>query len=330
MAAMSDEPAVLDDLDRRIVAALQTHARASWQQIARAVGSSDSTVARRAHRLFASDLVRVVASTDPLRCAEGSPVLIQVTCRVGRAPEVAAQLARRPDVRFAALTTGSFDIVLELIVPSQRALARVLFDEIEQVDGILSTVTETVIAQHKVAHVWSHGTLPPEAVQALEADRGVIDEIEPKPLDERDRALVGILAQDARCSFADIAQQLGVSESMAKRRVEALTREGRIRYTTNVRPQLLGYGVEVFYWISVDLRHLDEAARQLAARPEVRYVSATAGYSDLACEVVLLDQDDLHRFNTRVLGELPGVRRVDTGLELITVKRAYTMVEDAP
>lgn len=324
---MNDPASVLDDVDRRIVAALQTHGRASWQQIAKAVGASDTTVARRAHRLFTSGMVRVVASTDPLRCAEGSPVLVQVNCQVGQAPRVAAQLVARPDVRFAALTTGSFDIMVELIVPSQRALARVLFEDIEQVDGIVSTVTETVIAQHKVAHVWSHGTLSPEAVASLEADRGPIAAVEPKPLDDRDRALVDLLSDDARCSFAVMTQRLDLSESMVKRRVEALTREGRIRYTTIVRPELLGYEVEVVYWLAVDLRHLDDAARAMAARPEVRYVSATAGYSDLTCEVVLRDQDDLLRFNTGVLGELPGLRRVETGLELITVKRAYTMVD---
>ncbi|SDU37885.1 DNA-binding transcriptional regulator, Lrp family [Jiangella alkaliphila] len=326
MAAMTDET-VLDDLDRRVVAALQTHGRATWQQIARAVGTSDTTAARRAQRLFGSGLVRVVASADPLRSVLGYPVLVQVTCRVGQAPRVAAELAARPDVRFAALITGTFDLIVELIVPSQRALARVLFEEIEQVDGILSTVTETVIAQHKVANVWAHGTLAPEAIATLESERGPIEQRDPKPLDDRDRALVGLLAEDARLSFAELAVRLDMSESMVKRRLDTLTHDGRVRYTTIVRPELLGYGVEVFYWLAVDLRHLDETAKALGERPEVRYLSSTAGYSDLTCEVVLRHHDDLLTFNTRVLGELPGIRRVEIGLELITVKRAFTLVE---
>ncbi|NEE00334.1 Lrp/AsnC family transcriptional regulator [Phytoactinopolyspora halotolerans] len=325
---MTDGDAVtLDDLDRQIVAALQIHGRATWQQIARAVGTSDTTVARRAQRMFNSGIVRVVASTDPLRCGYGYPVMMQVKCRVGQSPRVAAELARRPDVRFIALVTGSFDIVLELIVSSQRELARILFHGIEAVDGITSTVTENVIAHYKVAHVWSHGTLDDDATRLLAEARGAIEETEPTPLDERDQALVELLADDARLSFAALAGELGISESMAKRRVTALVRDGRMRFSTIVNPELLGYGVEVICWLGMDLRYLDDAARQLAARPEVRYVAGTAGYSDLSCEVVLRDQADLHRFSTAVLAHLPGLRTTEIGLELATLKRAYTLVD---
>lgn len=321
------EHALLDEIDRRIVAAMQIHGRATWQQIARAVGTSDSTVARRAQRMFSSGLVRVVASTDPLRCGDGYPVIVQVKCHVGQSARVAAELAKRPDVRFIALVTGAFDIVLELIVSSQHELARVLFDHIERVDGISSTVTETVTAHYKVAHVWSHGTLDDAAAETLAAERGEIVECPPTPLDAREHDLVRLLADDARASFAALADRLGVSESMAKRRLNTLIHDGRLRFTTIVRPELLGYGVELMCWLGMDLRQLDEAARVLAARPEVRYVAATAGYTDLACEVVLRDQTDLHRFITEVLANLPGLRQTEIGLELATLKRAYTHIE---
>ncbi|MGH3585941.1 MAG: Lrp/AsnC family transcriptional regulator, partial [Pseudonocardia sp.] len=127
---------VLDNVDRCIVTALQIHGRASWQQIARAVGASDSTVARRANRLFGEGLVQVVATTDPLACEQGYPVVVQITSEAGAAVDVARRLAARSDVRFAALITGSFDVVVELIVGSQTELARVLFNEIDRAPGI--------------------------------------------------------------------------------------------------------------------------------------------------------------------------------------------------
>lgn len=325
---MTNAPDVfLDDLDRQIVAALQIHGRATWQQIARAVGASDTTVSRRAQKLFDSGVVRVVASVDPLRCGSGYPVVMQVKCQVGQRTHVAAALAKRPDVRFIALVTGSFDIVLELIVSSQRELARVLFQGIDTIDGVTSTATENVIAHYKVAHVWSHGTLSDAATEALTKARGEIVEIDPTPLDERDHALMDLLADDARLSFAAIAAQLGVSESMAKRRISTLVRDGRMRFTTIVDPALLGYGVEVLCWLDVDLGHVDDAARVLAGRPEVRYVAGTAGYADLLCEVVLRDHSDLHRFNTQVFAGLPGLRRTEIGLELVTLKRAFASVD---
>lgn len=326
---MTRTQSALDDVDRRIVAALQIHGRASWQQIARAVGASDSTVARRANRLFKEGLVRVAASTDPLLCDQGYSVLVQIASEAGAAAAVAQRLAARPDVRFAALITGTFDLVIELIVRSRTDLARVLFNEIDRAPGIRSTATESVLAHYKMAHVWLHGSLADEAAATLDAERGPIVPGEPRPLDEREQPLVDLLAQDARVSIALMAQQLGTSESGARRRLDALVREGRVRFTTIVEPDLLGYGMEAMCWLTVDLRHVEDAARALSARPEVRYVAATAGYSDIAIEVVLRDQQDMHRFTTQVLGGLPGLRRAEIGLELVTLKRAFVLNESA-
>src|SRR5690625_4667174 len=82
------EAAVLDDPDRRIVAALQISPRASWQQIATGLGVSESTVSRRAKRLLRDGSVHVAAIPDPLRCGIGFPVLVQAERseerRVGR------------------------------------------------------------------------------------------------------------------------------------------------------------------------------------------------------------------------------------------------------
>lgn len=322
-------PTRLDELDRCIVAALQIHGRANWQQIARAVGASDSTVARRVNRLLGDGLVKVAASTDPLMCDEGYPVLVQISCKAGVATEVAQELAKRVDVRFAALVTGSFDVVIELIVRSQAELARVLLTEIDRIPGIWSTTTESVLSHYKLARVWLHGTLSDAAAAALAAERGVVEQGLPRPLDEREQALVDLLYEDARASFTVMAQRLGTSESGVRRRLDALVREGRVRFSTIVDPELLGYTAPTMYWLQVDLCHVEEAARTLAAQPDVRYVAATAGYSDITIEAVLRDQHDLHRFNTQVLGALRGLHRAEAGLQLITLKRAFVLNENA-
>jgi hypothetical protein len=79
----------------------------------------------------------------------------------------------------------------------------------------------------------------------------------------------------------------------------------------------------VLVWLEVDLGRLEPIANALAARPEVRYLSATAGGNDLMCEVILRSQDDLYVFATKTLGALEGVRRVCVDHELMILKRAY-------
>ena len=320
----------MDSLDQRIAAALQIDGRASWHQVARVAGSSESTVARRAQRMFDKGVLRVAAISDPVRCGLGYPMLVQLKCDVGEESRVAHALADRADVRFVALVTGSFDIVMELIVPSPRYLARVLLQELPQIGGIADTATETVLRNFKMSYDWSREVLgtsdkEPDFGQASVTGH---DGAGPQALDEVDLRLYGILVEDGRRSFSELAALGDVSESMARRRVEAMRSNGCLRFATLVDPHLLGYEVECFCWIDADLARLEEVATALAARQEVRYLSATIGFSDLICETILRSQDELYEFSTRTLGGLPGVRGVDIGLELQTVKRAYLRMQE--
>jgi DNA-binding Lrp family transcriptional regulator len=208
---------VMDDLDRRIAVALQGNGRASWQQVARVVESSESTVARRAHRMFEAGLLRVAAISDPVRCGFGYPVLVQLRCEVGEEMRVAHALADRSDVRFVALVTGSFDIVMELIVPSRRYLAGVLLEDLPKVGGIEDTTTETVLRNFKMTYDWSRELLGADGGQLEEpvVDR---DGSNGSGLDGVDLQLYELLAEDGRRSFSDLASLVGMSESVVRRR----------------------------------------------------------------------------------------------------------------
>ena len=93
-----------------------------------------------------------------------------------------------------------------------------------------------------------------------------------------DLQLLQLLVEDGRRSFAQLAGALGISESMARRRVDALVAAGCLKFATFVDPHHLGYDVEVLIWLQVDLARLEETALALSARPR-RYLSATSGYS---------------------------------------------------
>lgn len=314
----------MDELDVRIAAALQINGRATWQQVAQAVDSTESTVARRAQRMLDQGEIRVAAIADPQRCGWGYPVLVQLRCEVGEPKRVAQVLAAREDVRFVALIAGTFDVVVELIVPSRSHLAEILIEQLPQIGGIRESTTESVLRNFKMSYDWSRGLIEDAAVEYLAEGVSVDAQFgNTVVLDETDRALLALLREDGRLSFRSLAEQTGVGESRARRKADTMVKKGAIRIATIVPSHLLGFDVECFCWIRVDLIHLEEAARLLSQRPEVRYLSAASGYRDLICEVILPSEADLYEFETTVLGGLPGIRQVDIGLELQTVKRAF-------
>jgi DNA-binding Lrp family transcriptional regulator len=312
---------VQDELDRRIIAALQVNPRASWHQIAGALGTSVSTISRRANRLFEQKVVRIGAIPDPLALQVGYPVLLQITCHNASALSVANTLASRPEVRFVALLTGAYDVIVEVIVDSRSHLASILSDQIGQIEGISRTTSESVTRNFKTSYEWGNDVLG-DAAHMLTPTYATSKAPAPA-MDGIDTGLIQLLGEDGRRSLTDLATNLSISESMARRRLDALVSSGVLRLGAVIDPQLLGFDLEIFVWLDVDLGELEAVAEALALRPEIRYISTTAGYSNIACEVVLRDQMDLYRFQTQVLGSLPGIRRAELGIELRTIKRGF-------
>jgi DNA-binding Lrp family transcriptional regulator len=317
----------MEDVDRRLVAALQIDGRASWRQIGQLAGVSESTAARRAQRLFDDGLVRVTAVADPARCGFGQAALIRLACEVGATRRVSQQLAERDDVRFVALVTGGYDLVLELIVPTRDDLANFLIEELTSIAGVRQSATSGVIRNFSTTFDWSRAALGERAgpgATPLGHDGG------PLPtLDETDLALIRLLSDDGRATIADLACAVGLTESTTRRRTEALIDRRCLQIATLVAPPLVGYDVEVLAWLRVDLSELEITAKALAALPGVRYLSGTYGTTNLVLEAFMRSNDDLYAFLTDSLGSIPSIRDVELSIELETVKRAYLRMDDS-
>jgi DNA-binding Lrp family transcriptional regulator len=319
----------VDDVDRRIIAALQLDGRATWRQIGELVGVSDSTVARRAQRLFDEGIVRVTGVADPARCGLGHVALIRLACDMGATRRVSRQLAERPDVRFVSLVTGSYDIVMELIVGSRRELSYFLNEELKTIDGVKQSATAGVIRNFRMSYDWSREALGARLADAPPLPPDRFDDGQPVELDDLDHALLRLLSDDGRASFADLADAVEITESTARRRTEALLERGCLRVAVLVVPELVDFHVEVFAWLRVKLAELEQTAQALTAQRSVRYLSGTYGASNLVLEAVLRSDDDLYRFLTDGLGGIPAIENVEVNVELETVKRAYLRIEDS-
>lgn len=312
--------AQLDDLDRRIIVALQSDGRASWTAIAELCETSVATVARRAGHLLAAGIVRVGVTP---RISHAGPVdlfIVRISCAPGRQAAVAAELVPREDVRFLALVTGSTDLIAELNVRTDDLLHARLVEELQTIDGVLRCETDLLLYTYKSAHDWSRQLLSGE-------DRvytaSTPHECDPSHFDDTDRAILAVLREDGRTSFPSVAQTLGVNESTVRRRFDTLRDRGCVLVNTLVAAPALGFESEIIYMIVVAPDNLDAAARQLATYRGVRYVAATLNGSSLMCEVILPTTREVFDFVTKTLGQLPGVRGWTANMQLITFKRGF-------
>ena len=126
----------LDDIDRRIIAALKSDGRATNQRIARSLRVSPATVGARIRRLENMNAMRVVAVTD--FAALGYKVLLAIGIEVqGRpAQEVAQELAVLPQVLAAHLVTGARAVEILVALHDLDELQGFLLRDLAKIRGI--------------------------------------------------------------------------------------------------------------------------------------------------------------------------------------------------
>ncbi|MGO1052355.1 Lrp/AsnC family transcriptional regulator [Crossiella sp. CA198] len=312
----------MDDLDSRLVAALQVNGRATWSSVAAAAGVSERTVTRRLAPLLAGGTVRVSAIPNPVLDPDLTGLVLRVRCRPGRTPPVAEALAALPEAWQVLILEGGDEIAATLWVSTPDRLKLLLLKELPKTSSIDSWQTRRLLWIFPDALGWQAPLLSAE-------EKARLGEVVPLPatrplpaLDEVDRRLTALLVKDGRMGFTELARHSNVSESTARRKVDALLREGAIAITTEVDPRLLGYHLEALLWLTIQPAGLGKVAKVLAAHPATRMAATTSGPSNLLVAVVCRDGEDLYELLTGTLGALPEITGVDVTPVLHVARRA--------
>ena len=112
----------IDDLDKRIIVALEEDGRRPYRDIARDLGVAEATVRARVGRLTEAGLIRITAVGDPLTLGVNTAAITLIRTRPGTVHTVAESLSKVPNVRFVGVSLGSADIVIQTLHRDIRAL----------------------------------------------------------------------------------------------------------------------------------------------------------------------------------------------------------------
>lgn len=147
------KPIPLDATDRLLVEALQKDGRASYADLAELVGLSPAATRLRVQRLLDSGVVKVVGVTDPL--ALGYPVMAALGVRVERnVRSVADRIAEIEGVIYVVFTSGSFDLLVEVLCEDSARLLTVIDDEIRSIPDVSRVESFTYFGIHTHRFVW--------------------------------------------------------------------------------------------------------------------------------------------------------------------------------
>jgi len=129
-------------------------------------------------------------------------------------------------------------------------------------------------------------------------------------LDEKDLAILRLLALNSRLPFTEIGRRVGLSDVAVIKRVRKLEGMGIIkRYTIVVDPAKLGYRAVSITGIDIEPQNLFQVVEKLKEMECVKYIALTSGDHSVMTVIWAKDGDDMARIHESI-SKLPGVKRV--------------------
>ena len=142
-------------------------------------------------------------------------------------------------------------------------------------------------------------------------------------IDPVEQRMIEILQLDGRKTTRQIAKESGVSELTARRKLRRLTEQEIIRVVATVDPFDVGYETPAIIGLRVDPSRLEAVAAAISELPNVVYVAATTGNTDLIVEVMARTNQDLADFLLEHLSSVPGVLSSETNLVIRIFKQSW-------
>lgn len=116
-------------------------ARQSSEKLAIHLNISAATVRRRVRRLIKNDILRIVGVADPAKFGLGLGVVINLDVEHSKVDSVMEWLIGRTEIKWAATTTGRFDIIAVARFESTEHLSSFFTKDLTGLEGIKDTET---------------------------------------------------------------------------------------------------------------------------------------------------------------------------------------------
>jgi DNA-binding Lrp family transcriptional regulator len=311
----------LSTFDRALIRQLQIDGRRSFARLAEDVGESEKVVRRRVQELQADGIIKITTIADPELLGYGLTALVGVKVGPGVMPtKMAAKIAATPFAFYVMVTSGRFNILVEVTC--------------RDIDHLLEIVERDILPMGGVAsfEIFPYLRLDYQN-PAFEESRRKIASVNGSPparpdFDATDRAIIGLLSDDGRMTYSSIGTALGISESQVRQRVKRMVSAGSLRIMALANPR--GVGFETTALIGIETspgQRAEDIAADLAKLPAVIYVVICAGRYGVLAEAVCADGAELLRLLDREVRQVAGVASADPWIYL---QLHYRNVSPAP
>ena len=140
-------------------------------------------------------------------------------------------------------------------------------------------------------------------------------------LDALDQQIVHLLIENARRSYSEIGQRIGISRVAVKMRIQALEQRGVIEeYTTVINPQKISGAVSCYFEIETQPDALTEVERILKQNDTITQIYRVTGRNKLHVHAVTASGEEMEKLIREVIDPLPGVIDCSCNIILSRIK----------
>jgi Lrp/AsnC family leucine-responsive transcriptional regulator len=140
-------------------------------------------------------------------------------------------------------------------------------------------------------------------------------------MDKIDHRLLTTLEENARLSFAELGEQVGLSKTPCWQRVRDLERAGVIRgYRADIDSTQLGLQLHAYVQVTLSSVQHEQFEAAVLEHPAVLQCFTTAGHADYLMHVLVPGIPELDTLLRREISQLPGVQKIATTVCMKTIK----------
>lgn len=140
-------------------------------------------------------------------------------------------------------------------------------------------------------------------------------------LDELDQQIVRLLIENARISYSDIGQKIGISRVAVKARIQSLEERGIIEeYTTIINPQKISGAVSCYFEIETVPDTLARVTELLNQNETITQIYRVTGKNKLHVHAVAASGEEMEQLLQNVIDPLPGIISCDCNIILSRIK----------
>ena len=146
----------IDRIDQNMIRLLQKDGRMSIVDMAKELGISETTARTRLKRLIRKEIINVVAVSNPIKLGFEIIGNLKLTIDLKKKDQILSSLVKNDKLNYIALTTGGTDLDVEFIARSLDEFKTLIFNEIPNIDGVISLETSLIV--EIVKDTWDFGT----------------------------------------------------------------------------------------------------------------------------------------------------------------------------